>query len=75
MIVSREREEELPETPMQCLVQLLAEYGVSEIEAITVWVDLEDMVTRRIRMKFSDGSPGISFDAGGGSFFCIKEAT
>lgn len=73
-MISKEHREELPDSPMMCLVQLLAEYGIGEIEAITVWVDLEDMATRKVRLQYSDGTPGITFDAGGGSFFVVKEA-
>lgn len=72
-MIATQHQEELPESPMMCLVRILEEYGLDEIEAVTVWVDLEDMVRRKIRMQFETGVPGVSFDKAGGSFFCITE--
>lgn len=73
-MISSEYREEFPGTPMDCLVQLLAEYGIDEIDAITVWVDLQDIVTRRVTMQEMVGQAGILFDDGGGSFITWRES-
>lgn len=73
-MISSEYREEFPGTPMDCLVQLLAEYGIDEIDAITVWVDLQDIVTRRVTMQEMVGQSGILFDDGGGSFITWRES-
>lgn len=73
-MMSSNHREEFPGTPMDCLVQLLAEYGIDEIDAITVWVDLQDIVTRRVTMQEMVGQAGILFDNGGGSFITWRES-
>ena len=73
-MISSEYREEFPGTPMDCLVQLLAEYGIDEIDAITVWVDLQDIVTRRVTMQEMTGQAGILFDDLGGSFMTWRES-
>lgn len=73
-MMSSNHREEFPGTPMDCLVQLLAEYGIDEIDAITVWVDLQDIVTRHVTMQEMVGQAGILFDDGGGSFITWRES-
>lgn len=73
-MISSEYREEFPKTPMDCLVQLLVEYGIDEIDAIAVWVDLQDIVTRRVTMQEMIGQAGILFDDGGGSFITWRES-
>lgn len=73
-MISSEYRQEFPGTPMDCLVQLLAEYGIDEIDAIAVWVDLQDIVTRRVTMQEMVGQAGILFDDGGGSFITWRES-
>jgi hypothetical protein len=73
-MIASEHHKEFPGTPMQCLVELLKEYGLDEIEALTVWVDLQDLVTRRVTMQEMQGQPGILFDDGGGSFMTWRDA-